>query len=412
MAGGNTGDLNDSFDAGIETQATQYKADIRALAQKPEPEVRAKIEVEMKSVDAAITRRAEENPKSIPIQNSAARQALQSGDWTAALRRSEQAVQLARAGGNPRALENSMITRSMAHYAAKDFVGACSDAEGVLRGDPKNVTAFELQRFSCGRESGSILGNAEDKLKRFLAQQSPFVPHTPEGWAAMQERNPTADYQSIVLSMQARKRGDSAAALRFAEAAVAAMPSDPMAWTQRGLIRSDRNDLDSAVTDLSQAIALGMKWHVLYDVRAQALLKGGQFKAAMEDASLAILLSPRDATAYATRALAKAGLRMNGNDILADFKTAAELDPQRYGPLFEQAKGELAQRPLREETTPRVTQGTQSATSSAASTDENFQRQLLLAKIIWPSLGLAVIFLLFVLWKRRRSEGRLNNEIL
>ena len=88
MARASTENFNDSFDAGIETKATQYKADIKALEQQPAPEARAKIEAKMKAVDAAVTKRAEQNPTSIPIQNSAARQALQSGDWKAAIERS------------------------------------------------------------------------------------------------------------------------------------------------------------------------------------------------------------------------------------------------------------------------------------------------------------------------------------
>ncbi len=396
---------NGSFASDIEADMDHFEKNKLALTQAPSPEARAKVEADMNAITAAIDKRAEEHPRSIAVQNSAARHALQSGDGKKALERAEQAVALAQAGGSPEALRDSMTTRSMAHYANHDFVGACADAETILKSQPQDVTAFELKRFSCGRESGSLVGNVGDKLARFLAQQSPFVAHTPADWVAMQKERPTADFASISASMQARKRGDAAAALQYAEAAVASAPSDPMAWAQRGLIQSDLQHVNESVLDLSRAIALGMVWNVLYDVRSQALLKGQQYRAAFEDASIALDLDPNDASAHATRGLAAMNLGNPAAEVLADFDAAAKLDPRRYESLLEQAKADMASRTPQQAA--QAPEGRATASSAGpASPPPPAGDSLLLAKLVWGAVGLAVLFLLGVLWRRRsRSQG-------
>jgi tetratricopeptide (TPR) repeat protein len=305
------------------------------------PVQREAAQIDLESKTKAVSERADANPESLPIQNSAARFAMQVGDFPTAVKRAEQAVALAAAMGKPAAMDAAQTTRAAARYANKDFAGACSDATGLLEREPQSVTAFEIKRFSCGRnEKGTLVKDFD--VKTLVAQQSPaaVVAHDLQQWSA---RRDTPARAQIARAMIQRKAHDLQGALRSAEAAVNVDGGDPMAYAQRGLARSDLKDYNGAILDLSKAIAMGMVWNPLYKMRAQALIKAKQNAAAAQDADLAILLDPKDGDAYAVRAMAKLGEGgVSTESILADLQEAARLDPASFTGLLEKAKKDLA----------------------------------------------------------------------
>lgn len=393
----------DSEPDGIESGISRSET-LKAASETAEPPQKAKIEKELKQIDQKVEQKVRSHPNSIPIQNSGARQALQTGDFAKALERSEKAVALAEASGEPKALVPSVITRSMARYKNKDFVGACADAERALAQDPQNVTAFEMKRFSCGRESGSIVGNAGDKIKQFMAQQSPTTPHTPDEWAARQRQKPTASFQSVAASMRARRSGDLTGALQHANAAVGAEPGDPMAWAQRGLIKADLKDIDGAVLDLSNAIAKGMVWKMLYQVRAKALLDGKKFKAAAEDATIAIHMDPRDASSYETRGFARMGDGAPVDEVLADFEMAAQLDPASYAANLEKAKAQFGA-PQRASGAQAAGVANRSAGSGGLAEAADIDMRIRIAKTIYGLAGLSVLGVAILIWRKRSQTA-------
>ncbi len=317
------------------------KTDQAKLQTKPDSAQQEKIHDDMKALAAKTEKRAAEQPGNLAVQHSAARFALQQGDNAKALALADKTVALAQAGGDERVVRRTLLTRSMTRAAGKDYAGACEDAQRVLKDEPQNATAVEMRLFNCERPQKAPSLEASDTF-RWLAQQSPEVPHTPEQWARRQKEHPTASFGPVSASMQALQASDLAGALRRAEEAVAADGNDPMAWAQRGLARVRLDDNDGAIPDLSRAIAMGMVWNVLYRLRAEALIKAKRYAAAIGDASIAVSLDPKDASAYAARAAAKMGAGLSADQILADFDAAARLDPARYQTAFERAKADLA----------------------------------------------------------------------
>jgi tetratricopeptide (TPR) repeat protein len=143
-------------------------------------------------------------------------------------------------------------------------------------------------------------------------------------------------------TIRAHREGNRGQALSFADAAVKADPGDPMAQFQRGYLRGEMNDHNGAIIDLTKAIALGWKDKVLFKLRGNSLLFAGRYAAALEDAEMAVALSPDYAAAYYLRATVKLQLKRPIAEVLADLKIAAELDPAKYGAFYRKMKKDFA----------------------------------------------------------------------
>src|ERR1700737_1106198 len=72
-------------------------------------------------------------------------------------------------------------------------------------------------------------------------------------------------------------------------------------YFNRGLARQRNHDLDGAIADYTQAIALNPKLARAYNNRGVARRDKGEFDSAIADHSEAIVLNPNNANAYYNR---------------------------------------------------------------------------------------------------------------
>jgi tetratricopeptide (TPR) repeat protein len=112
-----------------------------------------------------------------------------------------------------------------------------------------------------------------------------------------------------------------------ATARQAGEPSTAAAYTRRGLERFHDGNLDEALADFTQAIALKPRYHMAYTCRGGVRLEQGDLDNAIRDFTIAIRLSPRDAYAPLTgRGMAR---RRKGRhaQAIADYRQAIRLNP-------------------------------------------------------------------------------------
>jgi tetratricopeptide (TPR) repeat protein len=103
-------------------------------------------------------------------------------------------------------------------------------------------------------------------------------------------------------------------------------PASVGAYSQRGLAKFSKGDLDGAATDLDQALALDSHWLPALAVRLEIRQKKGDVQGAIEDCGTILSVAPKAALVWNTRGL----LRMNKGDLdgaLQDLAKAIELAP-------------------------------------------------------------------------------------
>ena len=101
----------------------------------------------------------------------------------------------------------------------------------------------------------------------------------------------------------------------------------PSNYTDRGLFRMKRGELDEAIGDFNEAIRLDTKYALAYYYRGSAWWNKGHLDGAFADFSVTIQLDPKHAQAYDKRA--RAWMVKNEFDkAIADCNEAIRLDPE------------------------------------------------------------------------------------
>ncbi|MFD5096496.1 tetratricopeptide repeat protein [Amycolatopsis thailandensis] len=118
-----------------------------------------------------------------------------------------------------------------------------------------------------------------------------------------------AELDAVRLSTVVRRRawahddrGETAAAARDYDRAVALNPADPFAWSDRGNMFHNEGDWERALEDLNRAIELGPGYAYSRRGRGSARAELGDLDGAMEDLDEAVRLQPGNAWAYTARA--------------------------------------------------------------------------------------------------------------
>jgi regulator of sirC expression with transglutaminase-like and TPR domain len=213
--------------------------------------------------------------------------------------------------------------------------------------DPQNTAAFAI--FQLAKER--ILPETA-RIKEHLAQQRPDVPHNAQEWAASQSRQPTAAFADVHAAMQSRQKGDLTAALRYADAAIAADTRDPMAHLQRALVNHELNRFPEALVDLDHALDMGWSDQETYLLRSKMLMQKKAYEAALQDARMAVRLNAGSAAAIFARAAAMLELHRQRGDlpnfrdeILKDLQSSAAMDA-KYKPDLDSFAAEIAAQQL------------------------------------------------------------------
>ncbi|MFA6316436.1 MAG: hypothetical protein WC943_03385 [Elusimicrobiota bacterium] len=321
-----------------------------------QPERRQELLADNVKSDAKVEQGLVRFPKSQGLQTAGAEYFLSRGDLDKANSSAERAIGLAKPGGDRAMAVKAWTIKGLADFQKRDFLAAYNAGKTALKGNPDYRPAIELTMYS---ESALHLRGMDalvaERTKRIMALTDRTVTHTPKEWAAQQVERPTESGRLSRKAMEARRKGDLAAQGAFAEAAVQADPSDPMAYFQRGRARSEAGDYNGAITDLTQAMVQGWTEPALFKLRAEALLLAGSYLAAQQDAMLAIAYEPKMAAAYALRAQAALMLHLDRRDldshapeVMADLEKALALEPAladnpTFKALFEQAQASIAE---------------------------------------------------------------------
>lgn len=116
-------------------------------------------------------------------------------------------------------------------------------------------------------------------------------------------------------------------------------PDNPTLYLYRGISQSGNTDLQAAIQDFGQAIALDSKFTEAYFQRATVLSKLGQYPQAENDFNKLVSLRPGDARGYAGRGLC---YEQSGKlkDAVRDYKKAMQLAPENaeYAKIFTVAR--------------------------------------------------------------------------
>ncbi len=383
----------------IADAGTTVKSDTAKLAETNLPKQQQDtLRAEVKALDAKTDALAQKYPGSDKVQTAAAQEALQSKDWTRSRTYGDKAVDLAQAGQDQAGLLAALKTRGTAAWFAGDYPQAAQDAQRAMKIDPKDKAAIALWQFSKGRLKANAPGMAmpadparDKQLNDFMAQLSPLS--DPGVKAAGQQATDRVEaMRRLAESRRLFALGDMPAALRESAGAMQADPNLPDAYMERAIIFSALKDIVAALAEVTKAIAIwtqnGDKAALApaHALRADLRAQTGDKQGAFDDADKAVGFDPRFASAYRQRGEAREALGQKGEEILADFKKAAELDP-RQAAYYEEAVTRLSAR------------GT-AAAPSAAPVSRRFQWLIMLAA------GLLALLTGFVIRLTRESRKR------
>ncbi|MBI3288248.1 MAG: protein kinase [Elusimicrobia bacterium] len=245
-------------------------------------------------------------------------------------------MELSQAQRDPRLIAGALQARAFGAFQAGEYERAAADAKRILDMFPEDKDARVIYEFSKGRV-GATSGEASAK------------PLLPDGLTASIYDDPrvaaagrraSARVAAIKKLGEARTlvaSGDAAAARMILDIAAAAQRLDPAladAAMQKALAWRTLNELARALAEVTRAIGL---WSVqgqtknlpaAYALRARLDNDLRDYPRALSDAGAALAYDPNFAAGYRERARAGESLSHKAEQVLADFKRAAELQPE------------------------------------------------------------------------------------
>ena len=309
------------------TQDNQSKARSPGVT----PRELSKIRVAQQAIDERRDANAAQFPDSFEVQNTAAASAVQAGDWKKARLYSDQAVALAQANNDARGQGSALRVRALGAYQSGDYPQAASDARKALDLFPDDSDARVIYQFSKDR-TRALPGAAP-------RPQSLSLPSVLEDSRVVAAGRRAADRVSAIKKLEEAMRllgGGPNMAPAAVEAAAAAPRLDASladASMHKALAWQAMGDLAKALPEAERAIGLWtlqgrpQNLAAAYTLRAKLAVDGRKYLAARSDAERALVYDPAFASAYLQRARASEALGADAAAILADYKRAAELEP-------------------------------------------------------------------------------------
>lgn len=259
----------------------------------------------------------------------------QKGQWGDALKDYDESVHLD--SGNQDALQG----RSEVRYKLGDYLGADRDARALLQLDPDNPAAIAMLKLTEGRTEPSrtstagtpIQTQANSAMAGYTAgkssQSSDSVVSRNLG------QNQSAQYAKQAASALALK--DAAGAVRQATLAIASNPNNAQAYNYRAMALMKSGQYQAALEDVNQALRLIPGDPVATVTKSYALNRLGRYResiALLEDAGLGA--GSKNADASYNLAYAEAGLG-DRRAMLNALSRAAHLDAGRFGRVYQMA---------------------------------------------------------------------------
>lgn len=285
------------------------------------------------------------HPQSAPVQTSVARAYIQTGDLDKAITHASQAMALAPNDPFP------VTTRGFAYYQAKDFPKAAEDAKRALEIDPKDPVAQAIWMLSKGRSgpSNAAIPEAAARPGRdpvalpanpYALPPAALRPDDDPEIARYKTEQGRAYARQVVATEKAVARKDYLTAFGLANDALTTYADNPRALAARAVAAWNLRDYRTTVSDASLVLKAHPDMYPMLTARAAAYNDMGRHDDALRDAERAVTMAPRNARALLERAIARDGLHEPAEGVLADYKHAAELDPQ-FTPDYEQVLAKL-----------------------------------------------------------------------
>ncbi len=287
------------------TKAIELQSEDAALYRR-----RALVHSRNRSLDAAIADYTEAlrlEPRNIEALANRGLTYAQKNDYDRALVDYNEALRL-----NPRD-PVILFNRGNTYYAKGDLNLALADYTEVIRLDPRNLWAhsnrgkLHVLLGDCSRAVADFT-----RVLQLNANNVHALCDRAAAYSAMnQHEHAVTDYS----------------------AALALEPSVTL-YNNRGLEQVALGNLDAAVADFTQAIALGPEFPGPYLLRGNAYADKGEFDKALADLAEAIRLDPEFAGSWFDRG--NVYLRSGAlDDALADFNRVVELDPDFSAVYFQ-----------------------------------------------------------------------------
>ncbi len=200
---------------------------------------------------------------------------------------------------------NSAILLGFGVFAHADDVSDTERKPPFSTSQSVQVISADAEGFLGGKSQGKIpLGT----VHRYTEER--------DGWLFIPRRNAWVRHDQLIPIERAEDHFT----------AVLNEKPNAEALHHRGIARQSLGELESAVTDLSEAIRLGLKSSAVFVNRGNALYNLGKYEAALEDYNAAIQIDERNSLAYNNRALTWAAMNKLDNAI-QDATHAIRLDP-------------------------------------------------------------------------------------
>ncbi len=287
------------------TKAIELQPEDAALYRR-----RALVHSRNRSLDAALADYTEAlrlEPRNIEALANRGLTYAQKNDYDRALADYNEALRL-----NPRD-PVILFNRGNTHYAKDNFDLALADYTEVIRLDPRNLWAHSNRgKLHVLRGDSSRAIADFTRVLQLDANNVHALCDRAAAYSAMkQHEHAITDYS----------------------AALALEPSVTL-YNNRGLEQVALGNLDAAVADFTQAIALGPEFPGPYLLRGNAYADKGEFDKALADLAEALRLDPEFAGSWFDRG--NVHLRRGAlDDALADFNRVVELDPDFSAAYFQ-----------------------------------------------------------------------------
>ncbi|MCX5788507.1 MAG: protein kinase [Elusimicrobia bacterium] len=239
------------------------------------------------------------------------------------------------------------VHRGLAQFGACDFPAARADAQQALSLNPKDANAEAIFRLSnrpagCNQMSPleqvaqSIRAQALLDAETAAAHQDTdyVLPGFDGGRFTEQGARNVAAW--LDAANKALKDGDSNKAYGLATRAIIEFPENPGGLYLRAVAGLNLGRNGSVMSDANAGLKLRPNEGKFHGLRAAAENKTERYSAALKDAGEAIRLDPKDAGAWRARAEARERLGYGADEVLEDYRRAAELNGA-YGQDYQDA---------------------------------------------------------------------------